>query len=509
LDQRGPTFTWLRGSPGTGKSTIAKTITADLWEEKRLASAIYFNKTLAQDNTFSVPRFICSIAYQITEFSVAFCQALSQRLEEDGGIHPYADWVGLFEQLLGKPLRHLPPPLTTRWVVVIDGLDECGSRGDLKQLMGALSKCAALPLTFLVTSRPEFEVVYGMERISTSPCAIEDLDAADRESTDHDILRYLQFRIKGLPNRHDPAWPPSKEQCTAFVARCKGLFELAAILLRQFEDESSGRVLSEEFSELVNETYYIASDSNPALHAEYRRILQRAYPQDTSRKGKETMLRYQRVVGTLVLLQQPLGTRALADLLGISTEQVRAVLRPLSSVVAVPDPDDHPISFYHASFPEFLLPPSASQEDSTHSPHHIHVPECETLLAQRCLDIMNSMLVYNICKLSDLFMRNEEIPDLSENLDTHAPAHLRYTALHWAKHLASSGDPARVSSLLHDWCQNKMIFYLELMSLLDRCDAIVPLLNYAIEWAQACPPSMSLVLINALIRHFTEVHLRC
>jgi hypothetical protein len=88
---------------------------------------------------------------------------------------------------------------------VIDGLDECGSRDELRQLMRVLSKCAILPLTFLVTSRPEPEVVDGTEMILVSPCAGEDLDAADRTPTNHDILQYLQSRMEALQSRHDGA----------------------------------------------------------------------------------------------------------------------------------------------------------------------------------------------------------------------------------------------------------------------------------------------------------------
>src|SRR3984885_3742075 len=297
------TFIWLRGSPGTGKSTIAKTITDHLWKKKRLAAAIFFNKTIGHDNAFSALRFISSIAYQISKFSPAFCDALGRCLEEDGGIRPYADWAGHFEQLLEKPLRSLPPPRGAAWVVVIDGLDECGSRGELRQLMEGLSKCTALHLTFLIASRPEPEVVDGMDKIMGSPCTVVDLDAADRASTDGDILRYLDFRIRGLSCRHDPGWPPSEEQRIAFVARCKGLFEVAAILLRRFEEESSGFVLSKQFGELISANNPVASDPNSALYVEYNRILQRAYPQCTSHKTRESFLRYHQVVGMLVLLR--------------------------------------------------------------------------------------------------------------------------------------------------------------------------------------------------------------
>jgi len=182
LAQGRSSFIWLRGSPGTGKSTIAKTITASLEEEKRLASTIYFDKTFGHDNAFSALHFVSSIAYQIAKFNSFFCEALGQILSEDGGIRKHADSAGHIEQLLKKPLSHLPPPVTTTsWVVIIEALDECGSRAELKQLMDMLAKFAELPLTFLVTSRPEPEVVDRMDGPELSlRVTVEDLNMVDQ-----------------------------------------------------------------------------------------------------------------------------------------------------------------------------------------------------------------------------------------------------------------------------------------------------------------------------------------
>jgi hypothetical protein len=54
-----------------GKSAIAKTITADLEREKRLACDLYFNKTVVRD-AFSPPHFIPSITSRMAELMPAF-----------------------------------------------------------------------------------------------------------------------------------------------------------------------------------------------------------------------------------------------------------------------------------------------------------------------------------------------------------------------------------------------------------------------------------------------------
>jgi len=286
----------------------------------------------------------------------------------------------------------------------------------------------------------------------------------------------FRYRIERLPGYHDPA---QRQQLGKLATRCEGLFELAAIYCRELEEGFPGFTLSEKLGKLLAKVNYVASHPNSALYAEYYHILQRAYPEDTS--PEESFSRYRQVAGALVHLREPLGIQTLSNLLGLELEQTQAALGPLSSVVAVPDSDDTPISFYHASFPEFLIPLSASRDDPNYSPYHIHALKHDLSLTDQCLSIMNSMLVRNICDLSNLFMLNKEIPNLSQRLDAHVPAHLRYAVLHWAWHLAPS-DCTRVDKL-HDWCQGKMMFYLELMSLLGRCDAVLPLLDHAIGWA--------------------------
>ena len=191
-----------------------------------------------------------------------------------------------------------------------------------------------------------------------------------------------------------------------------------------------------------------------------------------------------------MLLREPLAAAALAGLLSMTEDDVRATLMPLGSVILVPD--SGPISFYHASFHDFLLPFSGGEEQpndegsSARLRYHIVILEREAHLAGQCLEMMNVTLAYNICGLSKLFVLNKNIHDLDEKLNTHVHNHLRYAVLHWAEHLAQGGHPAQLRGLFCHWCEEKMIFYLELMSLLARCDVIVPLLNYAIGWAQVC-----------------------
>ena len=54
------------------------------------------------------------------------------------------------------------------------------------------------------------------------------------------------------------------------------------------------------------------------------------------------------------------------------------------------------------------------------------------------------------------------------------------------RNISRGGDLAQLGNLLRCWCEKKMIFYLEFMSLLGRCYDIYFILNDAIECAQVC-----------------------
>jgi hypothetical protein len=64
---------------------------------------------------------------------------------------------------------------------------------------------------------------------------------------------------------------------------------------------------------------------------------------------------FRQIVGSMVLLANPLSTLSLANLLHIKEEDVNDQLRYLHSVLKVPPDPNAPIHLLHLSFREFLL----------------------------------------------------------------------------------------------------------------------------------------------------------
>lgn len=228
--------------------------------------------------------------------------------------------------------------------------------------------------------------------------------------------------------------------------------------------------------------------------------MQRAYPIATGRSGK-TKEDYRVYVGTLMSLRVSLGIRALAGLLGVDPANVRKAIGGLSSVLSISDSDVALVTPYHTSFREFLLSLSSDPE-SPLSMYIIPALDRETNLALRCLDIMNSpALCFNICRVPNPFVKNDSIEDLAQRLDEYVPSHLQYASLYWAEHLVEIPYSDELHAYLRIWCETKMMFYLELLSLLGRCDVALPLLDDAISWLKVCYHSFA---VEYAVRNLTS-----
>jgi hypothetical protein len=99
---------------------------------------------------------------------------------------------------------------------------------------------------------------------------------------------------------------------------------------------------------------------------------------------------------------------------------------------------------------------------------------------------MNRSLRFNICNLASSFLLDQDDEGLSQRVNTNIEPELRYACEHWAMHLASvrydcQDDVQQLSTLLRDFYDLKVLFWMEAMNLLglDCCLAI----HLARTWA--------------------------
>ena len=113
-------FVCLYGSPGTGKSAVAKSLALELHRNGLLAASYFFDKRGGDAGNISLPTFVSTLAYQLTRFSYDFHAALSRQLERDPLLAGATADVRL-EELFLVPLREVfsEMPSFTSWLIIV------------------------------------------------------------------------------------------------------------------------------------------------------------------------------------------------------------------------------------------------------------------------------------------------------------------------------------------------------------------------------------------------------
>ncbi|KAF7976844.1 hypothetical protein HWV62_5546 [Athelia sp. TMB] len=464
-------YVWLRGSAGLGKTAIAKSIAEQLNEDKRLAASFFFDKSGRTRNTGSSEYFITTLAFQLAEFYPPYRQALFRCLESRKSIISRPADERQLQDLILTPLESIVDSTSTMVsfppsVIVLDGLDECGEPVDLEFLMVMVIALSKLPPTIriLVSCRPEREVIDAWsEHLESGVYVTHDVDKIPEASTHADILEHVQQSLKKLPSRHSVEWPPPPYDMALFAERCRGHFEIAHIRLRILQ-RSRGLSSEQAFKRLLQET-----DSRVlGVDAEYLRILRRAYPPPFSPDGlersemnlrTEVRQRYRTVVGTLLGLRdgRRLSSAGLALLLKMKKTEVEEVLGPISSIINVPDSLWEPITFFHATCPEFLRSSPLDTSEEMDKVFFFASNE-ENMLGARCLELLVRDL-----RPGRLLNAERYMDDPGDKTGMFFP--LEYASDNWDAHLAQLPGSELPLDLLEQFMARHFLAWLELMLL--------------------------------------------
>ena len=339
---------WLKGSPGVGKSAVAKSLCIELRSEKLPIVSFFFDKDGNKAFTTSAERFASTIARQLARFSPDFSNMLTglnvdQILRDDSKEQ--------LEQLVIIPANRVK--WSSRVVIVLDAVDECGDRQALKELMRLVQRLVQLPplFTILVSCRPIDIVQNTLKRVPviTKDYSLDDMNAVE------DIQIFVRSSLSDIIDESNSGkWPPKVSAMDKFANSCGGLFEIASVRIRQVRDQDSVPLI-----EIFNYILSYPHDPAPTLLKEYRRILNFAYTHKLI-SGEGTPIheiayqRYRHFVGVLVTAFKPLTPSSLASLVNMGIYQIRDSLKHLTPVMEIKN-DDDPFRFYHASFREFLL----------------------------------------------------------------------------------------------------------------------------------------------------------
>ena len=205
-----------------------------------------------------------------------------------------------------------------------------------------------------------------------------------------------------------------------------------------------------------------------------------AYPAKT-KLAASSAARLQLVLGSIVILRDQLPPAALGALLDLKEGDVRATLRRLHSVINVPSAStgQDVIRLIHPSFPDFLLDPFCLS-DPRSARFAVDLQQQHTVVAKHCLQVL-CHLRRDMCHIEDRHLPNSEIHNLEELKTTYLPLQLQYACKHWTHHLCSAVVDPDITRLVEDFCQTRLLMWLECLSLIGSMDSAVEALQDAMR----------------------------
>jgi NACHT domain len=479
-NSQGKCIFWLCGMAGTGKSTISRTVAQSFADKGQLAASFFFKR--GGGDRGNARRFFTTIARQLVVKVPLLSSIVSEAVEADPSL-PVKSMKEQFENLILQPLLKVPAQkYMLRLLLVIDALDECENEGDIRiilYLLAQFQSVASVSLRVFVTSRPETPIRLGFKAISGGSYQDMILHEIPRPIVEHDIAAFLKHEFGKIRDNHQnlPSDWPGEKNLHALTDIATPLFIIAATVCRfigdtRWDPEEQLRVIL---------TYQTATQASK-LDQIYSPILERLLANQIEPQ-KETVIReFILVIGTILLLANPLSAISLARLLGISEMTVICTLDPLHSVLNIPTDQHSPVRLIHGSFRNFLIDP---QKKNT--PFWIDATKTHMIIATQCLKLMSDYLKQNICCLQSPGTLQVEIDRtiIGDNL----PAEIQYACCHWVYHLEHSGSQISDYDTVHSFLSEHLLHWLEALSLVGRPHESIAMI----------PSLITLIKVNLLL----------
>ncbi|SPJ87813.1 uncharacterized protein FTOL_12282 [Fusarium torulosum] len=446
-DPGSPTLFWLEGMAGTGKSTISRTVAHSLAKQRIFGGSFFFKKVEAARAT--PENLFTTLAASLHTQQPAVSKHIEDVIINNPQIYdkPY---LQQFNTLLLEPISRARSDLVKMIVMVIDALDECNHEvitNIVTDVLPNASNLRSIRLKIFLTSRPELPIKAGFSALPLGT-AYQDLilQNVSDDTIRRDLEIFFQVRVAAIRDRYNarekriPSDWPTKAQITKLVNASFPLFISASTICRFMDNRKLGN------PERLMKQLLDAKDRGheSSLDQMYSAILYQQFDDnDTPWQREQIVEEFRLIVGSLILLIDPLTIPAFAKLLssdkvGDDVEEWQQIvvdrLELLHSVLNVPPPAERlsqPVRILHLSFRDFLL-------DPLYCPTNLFwVPETEmhgTLLG-KCFQM--TIVAWRDC---------ESYPP---GADYRSRAETNYACRYWVDHAKGwSNDETAGSSIL-------------------------------------------------------------
>ncbi|KAF9890268.1 hypothetical protein FE257_006182 [Aspergillus nanangensis] len=435
-------------------------------EKDQLGASFFFKRGEGLQGDAS--RLFTTIAQQLLIRIHGLRPIIQQVLTKDPLI-PERSLREQFQSLILKPLNELKGVQHTTLIIVIDALDECEPRRDVRiviQLLALLKDVKTVSLRVFITGRPEAPIPSGFKNMDESMHQDLVLHETPQVTIQHDISLFLEYQFNEIRREFmlPSKWPGDKTMQT-LLEIVLPLFICASTICRFISDP---RWMPEE--RLKHVLSYGLSTQVSKLDFTYLPVLDQLLI-GLDGKEKEVLLQeFREVVGSIVVLCDPLSAVSLAKLLGLSQQHVTCRIHLLQSVLKIPTDEEQPIRLLHLSFRDFLV------DDQKRDSYEFWIDEKERhgRLAQACLEVLSGPGVFkdNICGLSSPGALRTEI---SQDC---LPPEVQYSCRYWVPHVKGSDQKLHDDGEVHRFLGVHLLHWIE-------CSAVLGELHRVIDHVEA------------------------
>ena len=356
-------------------------------------------------------------------------------------------------------------------VIVIDALDECGGlrhdesgREDLQSLLRTLKRWIQAnhlkKFKVVITSRPEDRITFPDSIIIHKIPSGSNVKSGN--SAFKDIHAFLKSRLESMGMKCTLI----EEALNYLVPRSAGIFIWATTVANFLEQNPEVRfsMLGKDDRKELTSLYSLCST---IIKASFGHSL-----------VEEEIRAVVSVMGAIIFAKEPLDDNALmvlpgVKLLGSEADNLGFIRKSLRSVI-----DPGPIlRFHHRSFEDFLLSSSFRDEHPNLSAIQNRVYH-ERQLTVLCLKtLVSPKLHFNMCSLESSIVKN-----IQATTKFTTPRLVSYSCQYWADHLVHTPSDKTLIKGVEFVMYEKLLFWLEAMSLLGKTYEAYLTLRRALAW---------------------------
>ncbi|KAF3147284.1 hypothetical protein TWF703_000125 [Orbilia oligospora] len=355
-DPGGKCIFWLNGVAGTGKSTISRTV-AHLFNDDddiQLGASFFFKR--GESNRDNASKFWTTIAVQLTRNIPGLVLHVQNAIQKEPDIatktlekqfralvfHPLEKLIEANSSSVtsGDSAKRTLVPL----VFVIDALDECEGDGRIRQILDFLAEMQKLKLVrvhirIFLTSRPELPIRLGFDKMSADTHDRMILQDVPPATIEHDISVFLKWEFSKIRYTFNitqrecsgdfelPLDWPGADDIKRLTKMAIPLFIYASTVCRFVGDKLNWDPQQRLATILKYGTTYTEGGEDSQLNRTYLPVLKQLESGQSETQIEKFAQEFRTIIGSIVVVVDPLPISTLADLLGITKEKVNSKVK--------------------------------------------------------------------------------------------------------------------------------------------------------------------------------------